>query len=514
MRPTGADSDPTEGWPLRQAIDAHNAGNLLRLHVPGHQGGAGAPPLLRRRWGRQLWLDDLTEVPGLDDLNAPSGAIEASQAMAAAALGAARAYYLVQGTTGGLVALLLAAARRHPARRAVILPRHSHRALIGAAVVAGLEPVFCRPSDAMHGGATFGMDLLHLAELLREYGREALAVCDTYPTAAGEGGDLGAIATLAHKHGLPLLVDGAHAGLWGLVPGMPPSPLALGADAAVVSAHKSLGSLGQSSLLLTRDSTVAPRAADIGAALRLVTTTSPSYPLLLSLESAVAYWTSPEGKTRLVNATAVALWLRRQLASMGVLLLGGDLQAGPPHWDPLRLRIDAWPLGHSGTGLAARLREQGSVQVESADWRSVLVVIGSGTTRAPLRRLLRALRLILGPTGDDRCGQPPEVVSAVALDSLARAAAKAPPVRCLSPREAWLSPGTVAVRLDEAAGHIAAEALSPYPPGIAVVWPGEQISPEIVELLQAVLAADGSIHGLASPAVGEDEPRVLVVGGR
>lgn len=495
---------PPRRLPLARAVDDYLRGPgrgderspggrpYLRLHVPGHQGGSGAPPWLVRRWGLPLWLDDLTEVPGLDDLAAPTGAIALSQSRTAEAFGAAHAYYLVGGTTGGLVATILAVARTSPDRTAVILPRHSHRAMVGAMVLSGLEPVFCRPAS-VHAGLACGLELTHLASLLREHGHRAAAVMDVYPTAHGRAGDLGAVAALARAAGLPLLVDGAHAGLCGLDPRLPPAPLTQGADAVVVSAHKTLGSLGQSSLLLLGGGPRAPDPAAVASALRLVQTTSPSYPMLLSLEAAVHHCLESAGGRRLLRrALDAAVRTAQEAGAAGCPVLGAP-GTGLTQ-DPMRVVLDAWSLGASGYELAGWLRRDGPVQVEASDWRTVLLAMGPGQSRSAMRRVPVCIRRFprRDPGGPDGSRQ---------AERLAQAALLGWPRRVEAVRTAWLTK-PAPVPLAQAAGRVAAEAVSLYPPGIPVVWPGEEISGDAVRLVQLFLSLGGAAHGLTGPAPG------------
>lgn len=68
----------------------------------------------------------------------------------------------------------------------------------------------------------------------------------------------------------------------------------------------------------------------------------------------------------------------------------------------------------------------------------------------------------------------------------------------LSPRDAFFA-DTQVVPLQQAAGRLSAELLCPYPPGVPVVFPGEQFSQEAVELLQATLAEGGVVTGASDP---------------
>lgn len=485
---------------LRAADEYNNQGprrGPLRLHVPGHKGGGGAPPALLSRWGPAIFRDDLTEVPGMDDLSAPSGAIEASQARTAASLGAAQAHYLVQGTSGGIMALLLGAAQTFQAT-SVVLPRLSHRALVSAVVLCGMRPVFvpvrfCR-------GVPCGIDLESAEEILSSAG-PGTVMFDVYPNMYGVAHDLAALVRIASSRNIPLFVDGAHSGLFGLHDALPPAPLACGAQAVVVSAHKTMGSLGQSSLLLLGPEAPAELRASVAAALRLIQTTSPSYPLLISLESAVDHATSPDGRRRIGGAVACAAELGRHLRSAGLSTLQDALRPGLA-LDPLRVVIDAWELGESGFGAAERLRVMEAVQVEGADWRNVLAVLGLGDGPRAGRRLAEAVQSLFRRAGDG--GRPVHDPRSAAggpslgcsrLEALYSGFGAGPWEASLDPRTAWFSEGEP-VGLDAARGRVAGDALAPYPPGVPVVWPGEVIGAGHVEFLQTVLELGGSVHGL------------------
>lgn len=505
---TGA-GDRNSGTPLRAAVDSYlspvSGAAPLRMHVPGHKGGHGAPPALRARWGRAVFADDLTEVPGLDDLAAPAEAIARSQEASARRLGAAAAHYLVQGTTGGLAALALAITRAFAGASArVLLPRHVHRAFVAAVVLTGLDPEFVPMRLA--GGRPCGPDTAHLHAALDgrqdPAGRRIAAVFDTYPSINGVAHDLAAIADTCRRFRVPLFVDAAHAGLFGLDPLMPAAPLALGADSAVVSAHKTMGSLGQSSLLLHAPAAAASQYfGELGPALRLVQTTSPSYPLLLSLEAAVEHITSPTGRAAVRAAVEAGAAVRAKLARLGVQCWEPDASLGLA-LDPLRITIDTMRLGRDGYAVSAELRRRAGVQVEGADWRSVLVVLGPGDGPAEGQRLVDAVAGLVreagvrgAAAGEDataRAGRLSRLCEQVLLDR---------PARILPPREAWFK-GGAPVPLREAAGRVAAEPLSPYPPGVAVVWPGEVISPGAVELVEEVLRAGGAVHGVVGASPG------------
>ena len=68
----------------------------------------------------------------------------------------------------------------------------------------------------------------------------------------------------------------------------------------------------------------------------------------------------------------------------------------------------------------------------------------------------------------------------------------------LSPRQATLAPWREVV-LGEARGKIAANSVTPYPPGIPLLVPGEEISDESIEYLRGCWQRGIEIRGWAHP---------------
>ncbi len=70
----------------------------------------------------------------------------------------------------------------------------------------------------------------------------------------------------------------------------------------------------------------------------------------------------------------------------------------------------------------------------------------------------------------------------------------------LTPRDAFFI-STQVVPAAVAAGRISAELLCPYPPGVPVLFPGEVISADAVQLLQQTVREGGSVTGAADSSL-------------
>lgn len=458
--------------PLLEALLAYVARRPALFHVPGHKQGRGAPAEWRRALGRGALAMDLTEAPGLDDLHAPEGVIAEAQALAAAAFGAGRSYFLVGGTTAGLQALLLAVCR--PGDR-VVVPRHAHRSVLAGLILSGATPVYVAPEYDRELDIPLGVRPETLQAALAGSG-PVRAVVVVHPTYHGTVLDTAGLVDVARHHGALVLADEAHGSHFAFHPALPVPALACGADAVVQSLHKTGGALTQASVLHVRaGSPLDP--ARVQEALRWVQSSSPSYLLLASLDAARREL-ALRGKELWARALELAGWARRQINRLPGLRVAEYLGA-----DPTRLVIDVRGRRLTGRTAASALWNQG-VAVEMSGQGYVLALITPGDTRATVGRLVRALAALpWGHRAPEPLGLPPwpEVV--------------------VPPREAALGERE-AVPLRQARGRVAAELVAPYPPGVPVLAPGECITPAVIEYLERCVALGQHLQGPADPTLG------------
>ncbi len=465
--------------PLVAALYAHCAQSYAHLHVPAHRQGEA----IFTEWqgSKEILQLDLTELPGLDDLHHPQGAIARAQALAAALFGAGQTFFLVNGSTVGIAALILALCG--PGEE-ILLPRNAHRAVLGGLIFSGAKPVFLEPVVIEEFGMAAGLTPRGVEEALKQ-SPQARALLVLHPTYYGVTGDLARLVELAHGVNKPVLADEAHGVHFAFHAVLPPPALQCGADATVQSMHKMGGSLTQSSLLHLNGRRV--DAQKTAQALRLLQSSSPSYLLLASLDGARRQLAT-EGREMLDRAVGLAREVRQALSCLpGIAVLGEEHlgQPGVCRQDPTRLVVSVRRLGLTGYQVAHILARDYRVQVEMADYYNLVVVIGIGTTRRDCDLLIHGLREVVcrhaGGQPLMACPQPPPL-----------------PVGRLTPREAWLAPSR-ALPLPECAGHISAEWVNVSPPGIPLLYPGEEIGPEMVEYLQW-------IRNLSLPVQGPEDP--------
>jgi lysine decarboxylase len=496
------------------------------FQTPGHKRGRAGDAGWRSLLGAALSLDlDPPVLPTPQSASlpvaAPSAVVRVAEELLAGLYGARRSFFLVNGATGGLQALILATA----AGGAVLLPRHAHRSVLGALALADARPVYLPGAlDPFWG--------LPLAPRLPSPPRFSAvqAVLATYPDYYGLACNLAGwreTLTAGARHlrpvgdkPLPLLVDEAHGPHLPFLPAgdspedaLPRPALALGADAVVQSPHKLLGSLVQSAWLhLAGERPGQPALLDPGrieAALSTLTTTSPSFLLLSSLD-ATRRWAAEEGRDAYRRLTDLAREARERINALPGLRGLDEVEArrlGYTALDPVKLTVSVRELGLAGPEAEIFLRWRG-IHVELSDPFNLLFILSPADTPESLSALIDALRALAGAAGRpvDRArliaARPPGAAAPEEVAALLGQVMTLPPERAASPREALFA-AAEPVPLGQAAGRVAARAVGVYPPGIPVVAPGEVVTPSHVELLQRLVAAGLRVEGLPAP---EGEP--------
>ena len=316
------------------------------------------------------------------------------------------------------------------------------------------------------------------------------------PSYWGIAADTAAVAAAVHARGIPLYVDEA----WGphlpFHPDLPSSAIDAGADLVVTSAHKLLGCLGQGAILLAGQSDSSRVDLDrIATAVRLTQTTSPSLPILASLD-ACRRQMALHGESLLGRTIALAETARSRLDALaGVdVLAEGDLEGYGAAFDPTRLVIDAGGIGLTGYALERELRDRFGIAPEMSDLVGIVCLVTIGDDQRSIDRLVGAIAAL----ASERGARGSWDAGAAAARSWFRSSggAIAPGRQELTPREAFFAPARP-VSLLAATGEIAAESVVPYPPGIPVLVPGEVIAAEKVAYLRHGLAHGMHVCGAA-----------------
>ncbi|WP_018211900.1 aminotransferase class I/II-fold pyridoxal phosphate-dependent enzyme [Desulfitobacterium hafniense] len=439
----------------------YEAQKLISFHTPGHKGKA------------EFFTDlhfpdqDLTELPGLDMLHSPAGVIAQAQARAAAVYQSDASFYLINGATVGNQGMFMALAGTGKRGKDLQLPkvlveRQSHRSVFSALVLSGCEPEYI-PS-VVHPEFGLPLGLKSIAEV--DLG-EFLGVHLTYPGYYGTLPDLETIAAQRDRQAaqVSILVDQAHGSHY-LSPLFPKGALAYGADLVLCSTHKTLSALTQAAMLHVQGSRI-PLSA-LKEALELLQSSSPSYLLMASLERAVEH--ALESRRWELLHEAVQELHHRVGGALRILNPQDVGTYGIAGLDWTKIMINTQRLGVAAPRCVEHLRKSYGIDPELWDDKNILFLLGIGNTPEEVEILTKGL-LSLASLNKDVVASPEEMVFEIPL----------PPVR-LTPRQAYFARKRK-IPLAESVGHIVGESISPYPPGIPWIVMGEEMTPEILELL-------------------------------
>lgn len=426
--------------PLYTALTAYLERSRCSFHTPGHKGQAPLPATLLSPFF------DLTELPETGSLYDGGDAIEEAECEAAVSFGAGQTFFSGGGCTLCMQTMLALAAARGGA---VLMGRNAHRSAVHAAVLLDLDVRWLLTMEP------------EAVETLLRTEHNIRTVYVTSPDYYGRLADIAALSAVCRRHGAALLVDnahGSHLGAFGC------HPLQLGADATADSAHKTLPVLtGGAYLHLAADGVFAslPRT-QVKSTMALFGSTSPSFPVLASLDLAQDWWRS--------QGTEAFLRLQQRAQSLFETVRAFGMDPAFERCDPVRLTLDC------GKGdareLAQRLREDGQ-EPEYADSRYCVLLLSPFHTEAQLCTLQTVLEKQLSRPLPKAAESPFSAAMPTKL-----------PVRRKRLREATLvAAETVAV--EKAVGRISASTVCPCPPGVAVIVAGEVFSRELTASLKA-----------------------------
>lgn len=486
--------------PILDALTACAQKPHAPFYSPGHKRGVGIDPQLNDLLGTAVFRADLPELPALDNLFAPTGVIQQAQQLAAAAFGASRTWFLVNGSTCGVMAAIFATCTDGDQ---IILPRNVHQCAIAGLILSGAIPIFINPEYDVDADLVYSITPRAVTTALRQH-PDAKAVMMVYPTYQGVCGDLEEIAQITHQLNIPLIVDEAHGPHFGFHPDLPPSALEAGADLTVQSIHKVLGAMTQASMLHLAGSRISPER--VSKALQLVQSTSPSYLLLASLDVARKQM-ALHGEQLIARTLQLASLARDRISKIrGLSVLEPAYTKGFLALDPTRLTVDVTGLGLTGYEADQILDREYGVVAELPSTQHLTFIISLGNTAADIEQLVQAFTSLSQqklPSYPETSSQHHDWqdISSKWKEELMHVHPSSFIVHpALSPREAFFAP-TESLPVEQTDARICAEILCPYPPGIPALMPGEVINLATIDYLKQVLALGGKITGCSDPTL-------------
>lgn len=421
--------------------------------TPGHKQRVG---LIDSDLGRVV-DQDVPLYGGLDEIKLSRGLLESAEGLAAKLWDADWLRFSTGGSTHANQAIIFSLGQ--PGDK-VAISRTAHRSVLTALVLAGLEPIWLIPEIDTETGVPIGIALVEVERALLE---NPIALILTEPGYLGTLSDIPPLIRAAHKNGIPVVIDAAWGGHFGFHPALPPHPMQLNADAFVSSIHKALPGYSASAVAVARTTFLDKARLEQG--FESTHTTSPAGAPLASIDGVRALM-QIRGEELIEKLLINVAGFRKKLTEEfgdNVLLKPEDFSPG--RFDPVKLVLRANVLGADGIEIENDLIAE-NIRVEMADRDTLIFQATIADDFQTLTRLSESLIPILNKhRGSKRA-------SAAALSWTIT------PQRGVSLREAYFGKSEL-VESKDAIGRISVDLVAPYPPGVAVLAPGEIITEEI-----------------------------------
>lgn len=438
----GSDSNESFcGQSLRAALTKHLSIEKASFHTPGHKG--------------RLSLDinnplsiDLTELNGLDELSSANGCLRNLQTQLAQIWKSKQSFLSINGATAALTASIIAVASQSRKKK-ILLARDAHRSALSALILAGLEPIWYSASFDSDWQVWTRVDPSRFEKALEAHKEDIAAALVCSPAYSGFSSDLEELAAICHAHKIPLIVDEAHGAHFFETLGFPCSAIESGADIVIHSLHKTLSAPTQTGVLhITNKCSIA--AEHFQAAMNLLQSSSPSYLLMLGIETAIHNL-----QEKIASALELAELLHSKLKKLKHVKLA-------PGNDPLHTLIQV--QGWSATELANQLMSEG-IFPESVLGAGVLLLVGAGSNLDDINYLIQILEKIESKPGEVKMPKKPPVAEQV-----------------ISPREAFFAESEL-LKPEDAIHRISSDWIAPCPPGYAIIAPGQKLEADHISLL-------------------------------
>ena len=304
----------------------------------------------------QWYRSDISEV----DAYNPEKALEKAEVKAAQIYGVKSTDFLTNGSSSGVIAAVLTACKQGDK---LLIWNKSHPCHKNAGMLAGVEIVEYELPYNDKWGIFEGLNNIEM--LLDKHSPKAIIV--TSPSYEGIVSDIPKISEACKKRGVYLIVDEAHGALYPFSDELPESAIKY-ADFTVQSLHKTAGGINPTALLHCNCE------LNTKPALKMITTTSPSYPMLATIEANINYLNSKKGRKKIAELITQIKEIKLELTNFE--FFGDDIT-----------KILMKKQGMSGFELSEILFDKFNIEDERTNEKSTMLLTGLGTTKEKLKRL-------------------------------------------------------------------------------------------------------------------------------
>lgn len=471
--------------PLVAALDDYRRLDRYGFTPPGHRQGRGVDDRTRAVIGSEAFASDVLVSGGLDDRRMSNHALRDAESLMAEAVGADTAFFSTCGSSLSVKAAMMAVAGGPQGE--LLVSRDAHKSVVAGLIVSGLLPRWVHPRWDTDLHLTHPPSPEEVRSVWEAH-PDAAGLLIVSPTPYGTCADIATIARICHEFGKPLIVDEAWGAHLPFHPELPTWAMDAGADVCVVSVHKMGTGFEQGSVFHVQGSLVdRDRLSDCAD---LLMTTSPSALVYCAIDG----WRRrmvASGERDLGSALSLTRRVRADIADIdGLRVMHDELlhEQASHDLDEMQILIDVSDLGVSGYQCADWLRSHCRIDMGMSDHRRILATMSLADDAETSARLLAALTELTMAAKDF---EPSRSVRQATPDQLQM------PTEIL-PRDAFFG-RTEFVPLEEASGRVAAEQITPYPPGIPVVVPGELLNDGVLTYLRTGLEAGMNLPDATDP---------------
>ncbi|MFF3227574.1 aminotransferase class I/II-fold pyridoxal phosphate-dependent enzyme [Nocardia suismassiliense] len=460
--------------PLVDALAEYHRLGRYGFTPPGHRQGRGTDQRVLDALGADAFRSDVLAGPGLDDRLSRGGYLKNAEELMADAVGAETAFFSTCGSSLSVKAAMMSVAGG--SKGGLLVARDSHKSIIAGLIFSGVQPHWITPRWDAQRHFSHPPSPEQVREEWEKH-PDAAGALIVSPSPYGTCADLAGIAEVCHERGKPLIVDEAWGAHLPFHPDLPTWAMDVGADVCVVSVHKMGAGFEQGSVFHHQGDLIDSK--HLSSCADLLMTTSPN----VLLYSAIDGWRRQmveQGHELLGNALKLADRARTELAAIPDIEVMEDalLGAEASHdLDRMQVLMDVSATGASGYQIADWLRENRRIDMGLCDHRRIQATLSFADDKATIDGLVEAL----SAWRDQHEGHTAPEIRLPSPDELQLETV-------MLPRDAFFSPIDT-IPFAESAGRIAAEQVTPYPPGIPVILPGELIDDAVIEYLRSGIDA-------------------------
>jgi lysine decarboxylase len=472
--------------PILDALVDYRASNRYGYTPPGHRQGRGVDDRVLAVLGHDPFRDDLLASGGLDDRRTSNKYLKRAEDLMAEAVGADVAFFSTCGSSLSVKAAMMAVSGGDAS---LLVPRDSHKSVVAGLIFSGMQARWVTPQWDADRHISHPPSPQDYRDTWDRY-PDAAGALVVSPSPYGTCADLDGIARVCHERGKPLIVDEAWGAHLPFHEDLPTWAMDAGADVCVVSVHKMGAGFEQGSVFHLQGDLVDQHR--LSACADLLMTTSPNVMVYAAMDG----WRRQmvqRGRELLGNALELARGLRDDLELIpDVEVLDDELLGNEASHDLDRMQIlmDVSATGASGYQAADWLRAHKQVDIGMSDHRRVLATMSFADDKATGERLLDALWGWRKAAND--FDSPPQI----RLPSPKEIQLEAVQL----PRDAFFG-HVESVPADKAGGRICAEQITPYPPGIPAVVPGERLNDAVIDYLRSGLNAGMNVPDAADTSL-------------